>query len=132
MYKFIIIFILLNSLGFCQSGSIPINPDFRWKSEWVLDTVLYDPLNTKDAKQIISYLDCDHDWVKQNVKPTSYISCSVLHDSRGCPDKWGLEEWICRKCLRWVRMKENRVFIEQPKSEFEQLKDKIKELNGHN
>ena len=148
--KTLILIMLLNGLAFCQSGSIPLEgkwttlPYFSkvgiklngqeiWRSEWVEDTVFFKGKPQYIAGEgLIIGIDCIHDWVKKDVRPESYISCSVMHDSRGCPDKWGLEEWICRNCLKWVRMKENRIIVEPSKSEFEQLKDKIKELNGHN
>lgn len=91
----------------------------EWKSEWDIDTVL----NVGDEK-------CFHDWVKENLRMPSTISCLVFHDSRGCPDNWGREEWICRKCLRDVIVSENRILLpekEKPKSEFEILKEKIKD-----
>lgn len=74
--------------------------------------------------------DCLHEWVKQNIREASMTSCAVLHDSRGCPNDWGREEWICKKCLRNIITHEDRVLIpekEKPKSEFEILKEKIKD-----
>ncbi len=88
-----------------------------WKSEWKLDTVLN-----------IGDVGCNHSWVTKNIKEPSMISCLVNHDSRGCPNNWGREEWICELCLRNIIMWEDRTIIpeiEKSKSKFDLLKEKI-------
>lgn len=74
--------------------------------------------------------NCLHDWCKKDIRSFSSISCAVLHDSRGCSNNWGQEEWICRKCLRDILVSEDRTIIpqkEKPKTEFEKLKERVNE-----
>jgi len=55
------------------------------------------------------------------------MSCDVLHDAAGCPDKWLNEKQICTKCLRHMQIKEDRTVKElpPPKDEYQEALDRL-------
>jgi len=96
----------------------------KWESEWIIDTILFEGREYWEENFYLIKPDlCVHQWVKKDLRIKTI--CYDLHDSRGCPDTWGLEEWICKNCLRYIRTKENRILVEPPKSEFELLKERV-------
>lgn len=69
-----------------------------------------------------------HEWVsKINLSERSFPlgeACSVGHGPIGCPDDWLNIYQICSKCLRWEKVKEERVFIEK-KDPYNVLLEKV-------
>jgi hypothetical protein len=115
MKKILVITILLWANLYAQNFTFRSDD---WRSEWRIESVL----NVGDEK-------CLHQWAKEDIREFSSTSCLVTHGSRGCPNNWGKEEWICELCLRDIIVSEDRIIIpeiERPKSKFELLKEKLK------
>lgn len=105
-----------NFIGFAKSGYLSSS----YHIERIIDTIY-----NKGSE------NCIHEWVSKDVNNSPYnknMSCFVSHDSRGCPDTWAVKERICRNCLRYIRVHENRVLDEviKQESEFDKLKKRIK------
>lgn len=97
--------------------------DADWESEWDT-TVVY------KGNKILSFtphIKYTHSWVYKKTT-LSFSFCAVLHDSRGCPDGWGVEERICSVCLRKEILKERRIIIPVRPDPYLSLEKELKKL----